>query len=47
VREGEVVRDDGVILEIVNGPGVVVVVVVVFPVCGDDEISQEHDWEGV
>jgi hypothetical protein len=44
VKEGEVVRGDVVIVERVNGPDVVVADV---PACGDDDISQEHDSEGV
>jgi hypothetical protein len=30
-----------------DGPGVVVVVIVDVPICGDDDKSQEHDSEGV
>jgi hypothetical protein len=44
VKEGEVLRGDVAVVERVNGPGVVVADV---PACGDDDISQEHDSEGV
>ena len=47
IKEGEVVRGDVSIVEVVNCPGIVVIVMDDVPVCGDDSMSQEHDSEGV
>jgi hypothetical protein len=47
IKEGEVVRGDVAIVEVVNCPGIVVIVMDDVPVCGDDSMSQEHDSEGV
>jgi len=43
-NEGEVVGGDVAVDEVESCPGIVVIGV---PVCGDDEMSQEHDSEGV
>lgn len=43
-NEEDVVGGDVAADEVESGPGIVVVSV---PVCGDDDMSQEHDSEGV
>ena len=43
-NEGEVVGGDVAVDVVESCPGIVVIGV---PVCGDDEMSQEHDSEGV